>query len=192
MGNKNKVLQALLNLINRIRVILKEDTLEIYEKYLKRKKQKPPRKRINFWVGTILIVASSLGIYIVLPLFAGMSDIIFGEPAGDVVSPSSEALFSLILISTALGTLMTWFIRASSENEENASYRMLKFTGKCFLFAALSLALFMLLSPIIPTIRESTDLYEMTIKTFTMLSFLGGCITFIMADLIALLYIWKL
>jgi len=87
---------------------------------------------------------------------------------------------------------MMWFIRAKPENKENASDRMLKLAGKCFLIAALSLSLFMLLFPILPTIRESTDLYEMTIKTFAMLSFLGGCITFIMADVIGLLYIWKL
>jgi len=44
MDNKNKVLKALINLINRIRMILKEDTLEIYGKYLTPKGKKYPEK----------------------------------------------------------------------------------------------------------------------------------------------------
>lgn len=196
MDNNNKALKAVLNLTRRIWVILKEDTREIYEKYLKPKKQKAPhRKRINFWVGTLIVVASSLSFWIVFPLFAGMVSIIFEKTSSEnVVSPSSEAIIGFILISTALGALVMWFTKSSSlnEEEESASNRMLKFAGKCFLFTALSLALFMLISPILPTIKESTDLYEMTIKTVAMLSFLSGCITFIMADVIGLLYIWTL
>ena len=186
-----KSLKALSNVYHRVLVILKEDTHEIYGKYLKPKKQRTqPRKRINFWIGTLLVVASSLSIYIIFPLFGGMITIIFNEASPDnLASPSTQAINGLILISAALGALIVWFSKTSSADEEKASNRMIKFAGLCFLFSALALALFMLLSPILPTIRESTDLYEMTIKTVTIVSFIGGSISFIMADVIGLLYI---
>ncbi len=194
MDNKNNDLKVLLGLIRRMWIVLKEDTLEIYEKFLEFRKQRAqPKKRLNFWVGTLIVVAGLLSFWIVFPLFAGMVSIIFEDTtSANVASPSSEAIIGFILMSAALGALMMLFIRTRSENAESASNRMLKFAGKCFLFTALSLAFFVLISPILPTIKESTDLYEMTIKIVAMLSFLDGCITFIMADVIGLLYIFKL
>lgn len=189
----NKILKTFSNLSHRVLMIFKEDTLEIYGKYLKPTKQRAESKRVNIWVGTLLVVFSSLWIYIVLPLFAGMITIIFKDASSDkVASPSNEAILSFILVSAALGALIMVFTKTGSTNEGKASNRMIKFAGQLFLFSALSLALFMLLSPILPTIRESTDLYEMTIKTVALLSFIGGCISFIMADVISLLYIWAL
>ncbi len=187
----NKNLKILSNLCHKVLMVFKEDTLEIYEKYLKPKKRKPQSgKRINVWIGTLLIVASLLGIYIIFPLFGGMITIIFNEASSsNVASPSSGTIMSFIAISAALGVLIIWFTRTSSANDEKASNRIIKFAAQSFLFSALSLALFMLLSPILPTIRESTNLYEMTIKIIALISFIGGCISFIMADVIGLLYI---
>jgi len=191
MPAKKNLKETLSNLCHRVLMIFKEDTLEIYEKYLKPKKQRAQYgKRVNVWVGILLVVASSLGIYIIFPLFAGMIANIFKEASSDnVAAPSSEAIISFIAISAALGVLIMWFTKTSSANAEKASNRMIKFAAQCFLLSALSLALFMLLSPILPTIKESTDLYEMTIKTVALLSFIGGSISFIMADVIGLLYI---
>lgn len=180
---------------------LEEDTLEMVGKAkqiirrpdsLEKKEGKP----LNIWVGIVFIFISILAFCIVLPMIAGMFAIIF-EGADPNVTPSLsiQALTGFIIVSAALGGFILWFGRYTSQNVEEREQitREIRFVGKLFLLAALSLSLFMLLSPILPTIKEATDFYNSFLKVIAWLSLIGGCISFVIADVIGLVYIvWRL
>jgi len=188
--------KTLVNYLNKAWVILKEDTLEIYEKYLKPKKQQPQeRKHINFWVYVFIISISSIAMFIYLPLFLGMFNIIFRAASPETTpSVSNESLVSFIILSTALGALILWFTGSSPTKNTSGQGNFIttKGIGKLFLFSALVLSLFLLVNPVLPSIEESTGFYETVIKAMALLSIIGGCFGFTTAILLGLFFIWKL
>ena len=183
--------------IDSILEIIKEDTLEVYRKIRRHRQQRAPRKRQNIWVGVLLMIAVSVvALYLYWPLLGGMFAIIFGaaEPPEVPTFPSPEALTSFIILSTAMGALILWFASSTSSNEKakDTRFNEIKGLGKLFLYAALSLTLFLLLSPLLPEVRDSSDFYSYAIKGLAMLSFIGGCTLFITAIIFSFFSLWRM
>jgi len=152
------------------------------------------RKPVNVWVVVFVCILSILAFYLVFPAFAGIISIVFKEATPDsVASISHEALTGLIIVSTALGAFVLWFAQhpMGDGDKRKKDVAMIKYIGKLFLFAALSFSLFMLLSPLLPSIRSSTGFYENALKYVTVISFIGGSVSFAIADVLGLVYLWK-
>lgn len=151
--------------------------------------QKKETKPINVWVAAFIVILVVPAAYLALPMIAGVFGIIFQQAAPDAVpSVSQEALTGLILVATALGALMLWFAGVSDEPGK----KRVKAIGKAFVLAALTLSIFMLLSPILPDIREDTSSYAVFIKVVSVISLIGGSVSFAWGALLGLLLLWKL
>ena len=175
---------------------LKNDALDLVRNIdISKIGAKRERKPINVWVAVLVCILSFFGIWLVIYMLGGVLSIVFGEVESDT-SPFvfPETLVGLIIVSTALGALVLWFAAHPTEVDErkNIDTGIIKHVGKFFLFSALSFSLFMLLSPALPSIRYSTGFIETFVKYVTVLSLIGGSVTFAIADLIGLLYLWKL
>jgi len=154
------------------------------------KARKKERKPVNVWTATFTIVLIVPAAFLVLPLGLGVIGIVFQGASSDTATlVSQEALTGLVLVAAALGTLMLWFVRSSAESKEK---RMTKDIGKFFLFAALALSMFMLLSPILPDIRLNTDSYSNFLKYTAVIFLMAGGVSFAWATLLGLFYLWKL
>jgi hypothetical protein len=146
------------------------------------------RTPVNVWVSAFMIIGAILASFLVLHMLAGAMGFVFQEASPDAVpSISPQALTGLIVVSTGLGALMLWFTRVSNKSNKGR----IKDIGKLFLFAALSLSLFMLLSPLLTYIRLSTDSYSNFLKTVIFISFVGGSVSFAWATLLGLVYVWR-
>lgn len=182
--------------IDSILKIIKEDTLEVYRKIPRHREQRARRKRQNIWVVVLLITVSVVAFYLYWPLLGGMFAIIFeaSEPPEVPTFPSPEALTSFIILSTAMGALILWFASSTSSNEKakDTRFNEIKGLGKLFLYAALFLTLFLLLSPLLPEVRDSSDFYSNAIKVLTMISFIGGCTLFITAVILSFFSLWRM
>ncbi len=151
--------------------------------------QKKETKPINVWVAAFIVILVVPAAYLALPMIAGVFGIIFQQADPDAVpSVSQEALVGLILVATALGALMLWFAGVSDESGK----RRIKLVGKFFLLAALALSIFMLLSPNLPYIRENTSSYALFIKVVSIISLIGGSVSFAWATLLGLLSLCRL
>ncbi|MFC1927354.1 hypothetical protein ACFLW7_02100 [Chloroflexota bacterium] len=168
----------------------KNDAEELRKSFSEwRNTRKREREPVNVWVSAFIIIGVILAAFLVLHMGLGAIGIVFQEADPDTVpSVSQEALTGLILVSAGLGALMLWFTRVSNKSNRGR----IKDVGRIFLFAALSLSLFMLLSPILPYIRSNTDLYGNFLKAVTVISFMGGSISFAWATLLGLAYLWRL
>ncbi|MBA7567717.1 hypothetical protein ES708_09433 [subsurface metagenome] len=188
-------LRFLQNLIRNILARLKNDAQDLVRKSdISKGIAKKERKPINVWVAVFVSIVSFLAFYLVLPMFAGIISIVFKEVKPDSVpSISHEALIGLIIVSTALGAFILWFAAHPTEDGEKkkADVGMIKYIGKLFFFAALSFSLFMLLSPLLPSIKSSTAFYDNALKYVTVISFIGGSFSFAIADVLGLVYLWK-
>jgi len=150
--------------------------------------QKREREPVNVWVSAFIIIGAILAAFLVFHMLGGAIGIVFREANPDSVpSISQEALTGLILVSTGLGALMLWFTTSSKESNRGR----IKDIGKLFLFAALSFSLFMLLSPLLPYIRSNTDSYSNFLKVVTLISFMGGSVSFAWATLLGLVSLWR-
>jgi multisubunit Na+/H+ antiporter MnhB subunit len=150
-----------------------------------RKRESEP---VNVWISAFIIVGMILAVFLVFHMLVGAIGIVFQEANPDTVpSISQEGLTGLILVSTGLGALMLWFTRVSNKSNRGR----IKDIGKLFLFAALSFSLFMLLSPLLPYIRSNTDSYSNFLKVVTLISFMGGSISFAWATLLGLASLWR-
>lgn len=170
---------------------LSDDAKDLFKSIYKWKiAQDKEKKPLNVWVVAFLLIISFLAFFLVLPMFGGIISIVFKEANPDTItSISQEGLTGLIVVSAALGAFVLWFAEHSVTDESNK--RMIKFIGKLFLCAALAFSLFMLLSPLLPDIRSNTDLYSNFLKYVTAISFIGGSVTFALADVFGLVYLWK-
>lgn len=184
------------NWIRTILTRLKNDALDLVRniaisKSIAKKESKP----INVWVAILVCILSFFALYLVIPMLGGIISIIFEEAKPDTAPfIVQEALTGLIMVSIALGALVLWFAAHPSEvgEKKNTDRGMIKYVGKLFLFSALSFSLFMLLSPTLPSIKSSIGFYENALKYVTVLSLIGGSVSFAIADLLGLLYLWKL
>lgn len=180
------------NWIRTISARVKSDTLELVRNASKWKKaQRKDRKPLNIWVAVFLLGISILAFYLALPMFAGIISIVFKEAnPSRVPSVSQEALTGLVVVSTALGAFVLWFAEHPS-GRNKTDKGIIKYIGKLFLFAVLAFSLFMLVSPLLPDIRSKTDFYSNFLKYVTAISFIGGGISFAIADVLGLVYLWK-
>ena len=191
IGSGKEMNIGLRNRIRNVFIRMKNDAQALLSKVSEWKTaQDKERKPVNVWVAAFLLIISILVFFLVLPMFTGIISIVFEEADPDTIPQvSQEALTGLIVVSAALGAFVLWFAGHSETNESDK--RMIKFIGKLFLCAALTFSLFMLISPMLPDIRSSTDLYSNFLKYVTAISFIGGSISFAVADMFGLLYIWK-
>jgi len=146
-------------------------------------------KPTNVWVAALWLIVAIPAAYLAYWMTGGVVQIIFtpGSPNA-VPAVSQEALTGLILVATGLGALMLWFAGVSDESVK----RTVKHVGKGFLLAALTLSIFMLLSPTLPYVSEAPSSQATFIALVTVLSLLVGSFSFIWAALVGLFYIWKL
>jgi hypothetical protein len=146
------------------------------------------------WV--VLVISLALTLYLYLPMIGGIISI--ASPIGDTskASPplSTESLTGLIILATALGGFILWFVGRYPKTalQTDSFVRSIKFAGTLFLYSALLLSLAMILSPLIPSIRESTDWYYVSLRYIAAFAFIGGGVAFILANITSLIYAWKL
>lgn len=143
----------------------------------------------------VLVLSMAITLYLYLPMISGIISIIY--QSGDVNKPfqlSIEPLTGIIVLATALGGFILWFVerKPKKEVETDSFVRSVKGAGKLFLYSALLLSLFMILSPLTPTVKDATDWYSVGIKYIMVFAFLGGGVAFIFANIMALMYVWKL
>lgn len=149
-------------------------------------------KHVNVWTEAISIIgallAIALAVSLLLPTFTGTFQIVFEDTDPDTIpTVSQQGLTALIFVSAALGAFIVWFTADASKRGRG----IIRSVGKLFLFAALSFALFMLLSPLLPDIRFSTSSYYIYLKWVTLLSFMAGSMAFVTADVLGLIYLWR-
>jgi hypothetical protein len=154
------------------------------------------KKPLNIWTFVFYLVLSLgtgvLAFYVVLPMLGGMVSLVFkAADSSNIRLVSQEAVTGLIVVSTALGAFVLWFAEHPSRKDRRHT-RLVKYFGKLFLFAALSLSLFLLLSPLLPDIRSKTDSYSIFLRYVTGISFITGSVSFAFADVFGLIYLWRL
>jgi len=148
------------------------------------------------WTACIVLVFSlAVTLYLYLPMIAGLISVIF--QTGDVNKPfqgSIQSFTGLIVLATALGGFILWFVERhpKKELETDSFVRSTKLAGMFFLYSALLLSLSMVLSPLLPIIKDATDWYSISLKYTTAFAFLGGSVSFIFANILGLIYAWRL
>jgi len=167
----------------------KNDAEELLKSASKWRNTQKKGKPVNVWILAFITILIVPAVLLGLPMSLGVIGIVFQEATPDTVAVvSPEALIGLILAATALGALTLWFAGISTDSNR----RTIKYIGKSFLFAALALSVFMLLSPVLPDIKLNTDSYSIFLKYTAVIFLLGGSVSFAWATLVGLFYIWKL
>ena len=154
--------------------------------------QERKTKHVNVWTEAIstigVLLSMALAGSLLFPMFTGIFQIVFQDANPDTIpSVSQQGLTALIFVSAALGAFIVWFTADASKQGRG----IIRYVGKLFLFAALAFSLFMLLSPLMPDIRSSTNAYDIYLKWVTVLSFMLGSVAFVVADVLGLVYLWR-
>ena len=167
----------------------KNDAEELLKSLSEWRNTQKKAKPVNVWILAFITILILPAVLLGLPMSLGVIGIVFQKVTLDTVAVvSQEALIGLILVATALGALTLWFAAASTDS----SKRIIKYIGKCFLFAALALSVFMLLSPILPDIKLNTDSYSIFLKYTAVIFLMAGGVSFAWATLVGLFYLWRL
>lgn len=167
----------------------KNDAEELRKSTSKWRNAQKKGKPVNIWILAFITILILPAVLLGLPMSLGVIGIVFQEADPDTVaSVSIEALTGLILLATALGALTLWFAGTSTDSNR----RTIKYIGKSFLFAALALSVFMLLSPVLPDIKLNNDSYSIFLKYTAVIFLLVGGVSFAWATLVGLFYLWRL
>ncbi len=168
---------------------VQDDGKEILSSFSKWRIAKKEKKPVNVWVAAFWFIVGIPAAYLVFWMTGGVIQIVFtpGSPNA-VPAVSQEALTGLILVATGLGALMLWFAGVS----DRSGKKRVKVVGKGFLLAALTLSIFMFLSPSLPYVSEAPSSHATFIAVVTVSSLLFGSFSFIWAALLGLFYMWKL
>jgi hypothetical protein len=171
---------------------IKKDSLEVIWAINKYRNKRNDR-HTNIWVYFILLIVLFIASALIFPMFAGFVDYVFNFDNEIEETIQASELTTIIIIATAIGSLLLWFTKnTSSKENNNISKNVIESCGKMFLVSALSLSLFMLLEPLLPTVRDAVGCYDVFIKYSIFLSLMIGSMTFIMAVLYSLIFIWTI
>ncbi len=156
---------------------------------------KKAKVKLTTTASIVSVFSIIITMYLYLPLVVGMMTIL--TQGGDITKPaelSIQSFTGLIVLAAALGGSLLWFVERyqKKELETDSFVRSATFAGKLFLYSALLLSLSMVLSPLLPLIKDATDWYYVSIKYTMVSTFLAGSIFFIIANIMGLIYAWKL
>jgi len=150
-------------------------------------------QQLSVWVIIGLFATLIITIYLMIPIVGMIIDIFQNGNAGDSFTLLHSSLIGVTLLATILGGFIIWFVEQSvGYKTTDTSHMLLKFSGKLFLYSALMIAIFLLLSPLIPSVTEASEAFAVSVKYVLAITFIGGAAAFIFACIQGLIYMWKL
>ena len=150
-------------------------------------------QQLSIWAIVGLFATLIVTIYLMIPIVGMIVDIFQNGDVGDTFSLLQSSLVGIILLATILGGFIIWFVQQSvGYRTTDSSHQLLKFSGKLFLYSALLIAIFLLLSPLIPDVVDTSEAFAVSVKYVLAITFIGGTAAFIFACIQGLIYMWKL
>ena len=150
-------------------------------------------QQLSVWAIVGLFATLVITIFLMIPIVGMIINIFQNVDAGYTFSLLQNSLVGVLLLATILGGFIIWFVEQSvGYKTTDTSHMLLKFSGKLFLYSALLIAIFLLLSPLIPDVAEATEAFVVSVKYVLAITFIGGAAAFIFACIQGMIYMWKL